>query len=255
MKRTSQITKKLCKLATKLDELGMISEADRIDTISGLLAPGEAWSCPIDLKEDPMDSFFNFLDFIKEKRDSKKLSRENKPKKNPGDIVVDWLEEQHEETIQNLKSDLEEIQPLGEGMSSENVFYKDCLKLRLTKGAVEQVKDAFGDLPEDAKPLDEEDLCVILIEKKDLEAHKDNIKKLFDDNKFPNFTHPLSLETNIKSKKIGKNKKNWFLEVENQEEIQDYVNSVMEMLREDPEQDSNKFHVVIANLSGDPADC
>ena len=66
MKKTSQITKKLCKLATKLDELGMISEADRIDTISGLLAPGEAWSCPIELKEDPMDSFFNFLDFIKE---------------------------------------------------------------------------------------------------------------------------------------------------------------------------------------------
>jgi hypothetical protein len=57
MIKTADITRKLNKLATKLDEIGMISEADRVDTISKLLAPGEAWSCPIDLRDDPVDNF------------------------------------------------------------------------------------------------------------------------------------------------------------------------------------------------------
>lgn len=80
MLKKSKIIDKLNKLATKLDELGMISEADRIDTISKLLAPGERWSCPVEFE-----------------------------KENPGDIIVEWLEEKHEKIIEDLKSDLEKI--------------------------------------------------------------------------------------------------------------------------------------------------
>ena len=60
MIKTSDIVRRLNKLATKLDDLGMISEADRIDTISRLLAPGEVWSCPVEFDSDPMDNFFDF---------------------------------------------------------------------------------------------------------------------------------------------------------------------------------------------------
>lgn len=115
MLKKSKIIDKLNKLATKLDELGMISEADRIDTISKLLGPGEAWYCPIEL-DDPMDNFFDFLRFTKNicNDDSKNRNSAQKyllesKSTNPGDMVIELLEEKHEKIIEDLKSDLEKI--------------------------------------------------------------------------------------------------------------------------------------------------
>jgi hypothetical protein len=57
MIKTADITRKLNKLAIKLDEIGMISEADRIDTISKATCTRRGMSCLIDLKDDPVDNF------------------------------------------------------------------------------------------------------------------------------------------------------------------------------------------------------
>lgn len=74
---------KLANLANCLRDNGNISESERIQLVSELLKPGETWFCPID------EDFFNEY--------------------GPEDKIIDDLKDQHENIIEDLKKDLDQI--------------------------------------------------------------------------------------------------------------------------------------------------
>jgi len=196
--KTSDIIKKLVKLADKLDEMGMISEADRVDTISKLLAPGEAWSCSVDL---------------------------------------------------------DDIDRIDDGQFLNTVSFSGILKLSPSQEIAEQVKRLSEELPDEAIMLGDDKLHVTLIHQSILKPYRKEIKRLFKEDKFPQFSSSIQLEDELIEKTnddLGR--KSWRLNVKGQGELQDYVNSVMELLGGGPNPEDRMFHVTIANLTGNPGD-
>ncbi len=257
------IIKKLAKLADHFDEMGMISEADRIDTISKLLAPGETWACPVDFESDPMDNFFDFLKFTKNihnndlsYRRGRGLKDSLKPKPSAlGDKIVEWLGNKQGDIVEKLKEDIDDINYIDDGEFLDTVFFSGSLKLSPSPDIIEEVKALSHKLPDDAKMLKDEKMHVTLINQHILKPYRPEIKQLFKNNKFPQFSSQISLEDDIIEKTnddLGR--KSWRLNVKNQQELQDYVDSVMEMLGGDPHPEDRTFHVTVANLTGNSSD-
>lgn len=195
MIKTSNVIKRLARLAGRLDEMGMISEADRIDTISKLLAPKEAWSRPVD--SDDID----------------------------------------------------------DGQFLNTVSFSGILKLSASQEIAEQAKRLSERLPDEAIMLGDDKLHVTLIHQSILKPYRKEIKRLFKEDKFPQFSSSIQLEDELIEKTDGDlGRKSWRLNVKSQVELQDYVNSVMELLGGDPNPENRIFHVTMANLTGNPGD-
>jgi len=110
-------------------------------------------------------------------------------------------------------------------------------------------------LEADAVFLKEKNLHVTLVHQSILKPFKKVLKKLSKDNLFPTppsvvFEDKASIRTDTELER-----KSWVFFVKNQQDLKDYVDKVMDAIggKKNPEPE-RKFHVSVANLTGNPGD-
>ena len=116
-------------------------------------------------------------------------------------------------------------------LNEEETAHKGILMIKINSSDFAEVKALQSDLPEDAVPLDQEDLHVTLLHQSTLKPFVDQLEKV-----------DLPVAPRIKLK--------------NQDEMKNYVQKVMELLgsqNTNPEPE-RVFHISLANLTGNPGD-
>ena len=128
--------------------------------------------------------------------------------------------------------------------------YSGILMIKPRQDIIEQVKEMQKTLPSYAKNLNPEDLHVTLVHQSILKPFKDKLKKIT----LPE-PPPVELEPRVFQRK-SPGKESWAARLVNQEEVRNYVKSIMELLGSedtDPEPE-RMFHISIGNLTGNPHD-
>ena len=134
---------------------------------------------------------------------------------------------------------------------TEKIKFGGLLKLKPTPEVISQAKAIMKDLPSDAVPLPDKALHVTLIHQDVLKPFRKQLKKM---------TFPPEPEVRLArgyKEKVNKElgRKSWVVEVENQEDLREYVNKVMALLGAEPNPEPNRiFHITLANLTGDAGD-
>jgi len=138
-------------------------------------------------------------------------------------------------------------------LNESEVKHSGIIKLKLNPDVTHkalELQDSIKD--EDAVKLPEEALHVTLVHQSFMEPHRKQLKKM----ELPEAPEPmLDEEKGIIIKEAG-DKKSWAIELDNQDEMREYVRRLMESLGDqntNPESE-RKFHITLANLTGSPQD-
>ena len=134
---------------------------------------------------------------------------------------------------------------------TEEVKYGGALKLIPTPEIISQAKAAMPDLPSEAVPLPDKALHITLIHQNILRPYREKIKGMA----LPPEPEVILAAGYEEKADEALDRKSWVAQVENQEDLRNYVNEVMELLdaEADPEPD-RIFHITLANLTGNSAD-
>ena len=128
--------------------------------------------------------------------------------------------------------------------------YSGILMIKPRDEILDQVIDMQKTLPLGAKKLNQEDLHVTLIHQSILKPFQEKLQKI----KLPD-PPSIDLEPRVFQRK-SPGKESWAVRLTNQQEMRDYVKTVMELLgsdNTDPEPE-RRFHITIGNLTGNPYD-
>jgi hypothetical protein len=124
------------------------------------------------------------------------------------------------------------------------------LKIKPSHIIISELEALQAMLPEEAMRLPEDVLHVTLIHQSILEPFYEQIKNM----ELP-MPPPIILDDEVWVREsLGK--KSWAVRLVNQDEMREYIGQVMELLgspNTDPEPE-RRFHVSLANLTGDPKD-
>tara|TARA_R110002060_G_scaffold67043_1_gene75797 strand:+ start:819 stop:1274 length:456 start_codon:yes stop_codon:yes gene_type:complete len=132
----------------------------------------------------------------------------------------------------------------------EEVKYGGILMIKPTPEVISQAKAVMAatDLPPEALPLPDGALHITLVHQNILRPYREKIKGMaLPPEPEVIFEPELVVWTN---ESLGR--KSWAVQVENQEDLRNYVNEVMELLdaESDPEPD-RRYHMTMANLVGE----
>ena len=134
---------------------------------------------------------------------------------------------------------------------SEEVIYSGILKLKPNPEIIAQAKAIMETLPHDAVPLPDKALHITLVHQGVLKKYRPLLKNLI----LPP-DPPVILATDYEEKideALGR--KSWVVLVENQEDLRNYVNEVMALVKGPPDPEPARvFHMTLANLTGDSGD-
>ena len=133
------------------------------------------------------------------------------------------------------------------------VKYSGILKLKLNSDLIQQIQNLQKEITDPtAVSLPEKALHVTLAHQSVLKPHRKQVKKM----ELPPAPDPIiNFDKGIQVK-TAEGKMSWAVEVENQDQMRDYVRQVMELLGDNntnPEPE-RVFHISLANLTGDPQD-
>jgi len=141
---------------------------------------------------------------------------------------------------------------------TEEVQYSGILKLKPTPEVISLAKEAMADLPPEAVRLPDKALHITLAHQNILRPYREKIKTLILP---PEPEVLLSDEVEAiedeeyKDPSIEGGRKSWRIRVENQEDLREYVNEVMSLVKGPPDPEPNRiFHITLANLTGDSGD-
>ena len=138
-------------------------------------------------------------------------------------------------------------------LNESEVKHNGIIKLKLNPDVTRKVlelQDSIRD--ETAVRLPEKALHVTLVHQSFMEPHRKQLKKM----ELPEAPEPMLDEEKGILVKETNDKKSWAIELENQDEMREYVTGLMELLGDantDPEPE-RKFHITLANLTGNPQD-
>jgi hypothetical protein len=135
-------------------------------------------------------------------------------------------------------------------LNEAEVKYSGILKLKPSHIVLSELEALQSILPERAYRLDSEDLHVTLIHQSILKPFRTELKNL----ELPT-APPIILDDKI-FERTSPGKRSWAVRLKNQDQMRDYVKEVMELLgssNTNPEPE-RRFHVSLANLTGEPKD-
>ncbi len=135
-------------------------------------------------------------------------------------------------------------------LSEGEVKYSGILKIKPSHIVISELEALQAMLPEEAVRLPAEYLHVTLIHQSILKPFRKQIKNM----ELPN-PPPITLDDKV-FERPAPGKKSWAVKLKNQDEMREYVTQIMEMLgssNTDPEPE-RRFHVSLANLTGEPKD-
>ena len=134
----------------------------------------------------------------------------------------------------------------------EQVKFSGILKLMPDANIVASALLLSKQLPPEAVLMPEDKFHVTLIHQGILKPYRKELKTM----ELPP-APPAILETSIEERNdAAQGKKSWVVWLQNQAEMKAYVQEVMQLLgapADDPEPD-RRFHISIANLTGNPGD-
>jgi len=134
---------------------------------------------------------------------------------------------------------------------TEEVKYGGILKLKPTPEIISQAKAAMADLPPEAIPLPDKALHITLIHQNILKPYRKQLKALALPPE-PEVILAPGYEEKV-DEALGR--KSWVVQVENQEDLREYVNEVMALVKGPPDPEPQRiFHITLANLTGDSGD-
>ena len=134
---------------------------------------------------------------------------------------------------------------------TEEVKYGGILKLKPTPEIISQAKAVMADLPPEAVPLPDKALHITLIHQDILKPYREKIKGMA----LP--PEPEVILAPGYEEKVDEalERKSWVVQVENQEDLREYVNEVMALVKGPPDPEPNRiFHITLANLTGNSGD-
>jgi len=133
-------------------------------------------------------------------------------------------------------------------LSEGEVKFSGILKTTPTE-VLGQLQKLSQGLPEEAVLLPEERWHVTLIHQSILKPFKKELKLM----EFPPAPAAVIIPE-VEERNDGE-KRSWVVWLENQEEMQEYVNQLMEQLGGQPNPEpERRFHISLANLTGKPGD-
>jgi len=135
-------------------------------------------------------------------------------------------------------------------LKESEVKYSGILKLIPNQLLISDLEGLQTTLPEEAVRLSPEDFHVTLIHQSILKPFEKEIENI----ELP-LSPPIILDHKI-FERPEPGKKSWAVKLKNQDEMREYVKQIMELLgstNTDPEPE-RRFHVSLANLTGDPKD-
>jgi hypothetical protein len=134
---------------------------------------------------------------------------------------------------------------------TEEVKYSGILKLKPTPEIISQAKAAMADLPPEAVRLPDKALHITLIHQNILKPYRKQLKAMALPPE-PEVILAPGYEEKV-DEALGR--KSWMAQVENQEDLREYVNEVMELLGAEVNPEPNRiFHITLANLTGNAGD-
>jgi len=138
---------------------------------------------------------------------------------------------------------------------NEEVKFSGILKLVLDPQIISQAKSLIETLPPEAVPLGNDRLHVTLVHQSVLKPFKKQLKALANAGELP-LEPPVKLGRNWEERvDEEQGRKSWVVWVENQADLVDYVNQIMKRIGGPPNPEPDRrFHVSLANLTGDPGD-
>ena len=135
-------------------------------------------------------------------------------------------------------------------LSENRVKYSGILMIKPTEMVLSELEALQAMLPESAQRLERKDLHLTLIHQSILKPFRKKLKNM----DLP--AAPMIILDDEVLERKSPGKKSWAVKVVNQEEMREYVQTIMEMLgsdNTDPEPE-RRFHVTLANLTGNPHD-
>ena len=121
---------------------------------------------------------------------------------------------------------------------------------------VSSVSSLLHQLPSEAVPLSDDKFHVTLAHQSVLKPYKKQLKQLSKDGMLPP-PPPVILDVNVEERVDEElDRKSWVVWVSNQDELKTYVQDVVQLAGGPPgdPEPSRRFHVSIANLTGNPGD-
>jgi len=135
-------------------------------------------------------------------------------------------------------------------LTEGEIKYSGILKIDPTPIVASELEAIQHMLPEEAVRLSPEDFHVTLIHQSILKPFEKEIKNI----EFP-VPPPIMLDEEV-FERTSPGKKSWAVRLKNQDEMREYVKQIMELLgstNTNPEPE-RRFHVSLANLTGNPKD-
>lgn len=138
-------------------------------------------------------------------------------------------------------------------LTEAQVSYAGILKLSPSPATVSELTQLS--LPEGAIPLPEEKLHVTLAHQSILKPYGKELKgTIFPEAPEPKLLRDTSGAPSVQEANDGE-RRSWVVFLENQEEMQKYINEILEMFGAPPNPEpERKFHISVANLTGEPKD-
>jgi len=134
---------------------------------------------------------------------------------------------------------------------NEEVKFSGILKLKLNPELMVQAKAVMETLPPEAVPLPDKALHITLVHQSVLKKYRALLKKLVLP---PEPEVILAPSYEVKADEAA-GRKSWVVPVENQEDLREYVNEVMALVKGPPDPEPQRvFHITLANLTGDSGD-
>ena len=134
---------------------------------------------------------------------------------------------------------------------TEEVKYSGILNLKPTPEIISQAKAVMADLPSEAVPLPDKVLHITLIHQNILRPYREKIKGMA----LPPEPEVILAPDYEEKLDEALGRKSWVVQIENQEDLRNYVNEVMELLDAEADPEPERiFHITLANLTGNPAD-
>ena len=141
-------------------------------------------------------------------------------------------------------------------LTEQEVKLSGILKLVPSPEIVSSVSSLLQQLPPEAVPLPEDKFHVTLAHQSVLKPYRKQLKRLSEEGMLP-LPPPAILGVNIEERTDEElDRKSWVVWVRNQAELKAYVQNVIQMVGGPPgdPEPSRRFHISIANLTGNPGD-
>ena len=141
-------------------------------------------------------------------------------------------------------------------LTEQEVKFTGILKLMPSPAIVSSVSSLLQQLPPEAVPLPEDKFHVTLAHQSVLKPYKKQLKQLSKDGMLPP-PPAVTLEGTAEERADeALDRKSWVVWVSNQDELKTYVQDVIQLVGGPPgdPEPSRRFHVSIANLTGNPGD-